>query len=103
MACRLASGLPVLDRAAGFNVHVFVNGERVQQGNRRRAGALASAAPLAILVVTCLVCLVPFLGKPAHIDDPLFIWTAQQIQRHPLDFFGFSVNWYGTSAPPCRP
>jgi 4-amino-4-deoxy-L-arabinose transferase-like glycosyltransferase len=32
-------------------------------------------------------------------DDPLFIWAAQQIHAHPLDPYGFEVNWYGTPLP----
>ncbi len=51
------------------------------------------------LVLATIVCLVPFANKAVHIDDPLFLWTAEQIQRHPFDFFGFSVNWYGTVQP----
>jgi hypothetical protein len=27
-------------------------------------------------------------------DDPLFLWTAQQINRHPLDPYGFDLVWY---------
>ena len=41
----------------------------------------------------------PFLAKPFNIDDPLFIWLAQQVQKHPGDPFGFSVNWYGVVSP----
>ena len=50
---------------------------------------------LLVLAIT-LACLLPFLGKPFHIDDPLFIWAAKQITSHPVDFYGFPVNWYGT-------
>jgi 4-amino-4-deoxy-L-arabinose transferase-like glycosyltransferase len=46
-----------------------------------------------ILMAVTLACLLPFLGKPIHMDDPLFIWTARQIQSHPLDFYGFNVSW----------
>ncbi len=42
--------------------------------------------------------LAPFLGKALHIDDPLFVWTAKQILASPFDFYGFDVNWYGTTA-----
>lgn len=38
---------------------------------------------------------VPFLDKAVHIDDALFLWSAEHILRAPLDFFGFTVNWYG--------
>ncbi len=38
--------------------------------------------------------LLPFLTKPLHIDDPMYVWSADQIIHHPLDFYGFNVNWY---------
>lgn len=40
--------------------------------------------------------LVPWLTKPFHIDDPLFLWVAERIRQAPLDPYGFEVNWYGT-------
>jgi len=46
-----------------------------------------------------LACLVPFLGKPFHIDDPLFVWAAKQIQDHPGKAYDFPVNWYGFEMP----
>jgi 4-amino-4-deoxy-L-arabinose transferase-like glycosyltransferase len=46
-----------------------------------------------IPAVVVIVLLLPFVGKAVHIDDPLFIWTAQQIQKNPFDFYGFNVNW----------
>jgi hypothetical protein len=46
-----------------------------------------------LLVASTLACLLPFLGKAFHMDDPLFIWTAQHIQAHPVDFYGFKVDW----------
>lgn len=46
-----------------------------------------------------LACLLPFSGRAFHIDDPLFLWSAQQIRDHPLDPFGFEVNWYGWAMP----
>jgi len=41
--------------------------------------------------------LAPFLAKPFNIDDPLFLWAAQQIQSHPGNPYGFNVNWYGVN------
>jgi hypothetical protein len=32
-------------------------------------------------------------------DDPLFLWSAAQIQAHPLDFYGCNVNWYASAQP----
>jgi 4-amino-4-deoxy-L-arabinose transferase-like glycosyltransferase len=43
--------------------------------------------------------LVPFLGKAFHLDDPLFIWAAQQITKHPFDPYGFEVVWYAYRMP----
>lgn len=47
-----------------------------------------------IAVLICACCLAPFVNKAFTIDDPLFLWAAQHIQRHPLDPYGFDVNWY---------
>lgn len=55
-------------------------------------------APL-LLAVATVVCLAPFLHKAVHVDDYLFIRSAQHILRHPADPFGFMVNWYGFDAP----
>ncbi len=55
--------------------------------------------PRTALVLLVVLCYLPFIGKAFHIDDPLFIWTAKHIQGHPLDFYGFSVNWYGWDEP----
>lgn len=52
-----------------------------------------------IPAVVCLAALLPFITKAFHIDDPLFLWTAKQILVNPLDFFGFSVNWWGIERP----
>ncbi len=46
-----------------------------------------------------LALLLPFVDKPFHIDDPIFLWTAEQIAQAPADFFGFGVNWYGIVEP----
>lgn len=51
------------------------------------------------LVALTVAALAPFLNKAFHIDDPLFLWMAQQIAKHPLDPYGFAVNWSTTSEP----
>jgi dolichyl-phosphate-mannose-protein mannosyltransferase len=51
------------------------------------------------LTFATFAALEPFLAKPFNIDDPLFIWVAHQIQAHPLDPYGFNVNWFGTVTP----
>jgi 4-amino-4-deoxy-L-arabinose transferase-like glycosyltransferase len=58
-----------------------------------------SLVPALILSLACVACLAPFAGKAFHIDDPLFVWTAQHIREQPRDFYGFSVNWYFFSMP----
>jgi hypothetical protein len=56
-------------------------------------------APMMLLAVICVASLAPFAAKAYHIDDTLFLKLAQQIQRHPFDFFGFQVNWHFTPEP----
>ena len=46
-----------------------------------------------------VVCLLPFINKPFHLDDPVYVAVAQQIARAPADFYGFAMNWYGTLQP----
>jgi 4-amino-4-deoxy-L-arabinose transferase-like glycosyltransferase len=58
-----------------------------------------TVSSLLILAVFTLACLLPFVGKAFHMDDPLFVWCARQIQSHPVDFYGFTVNWDGRQAP----
>jgi len=55
----------------------------------------AGGKDLACLALLTLALLLPFVGKPLHIDDPMYVWTAQHIVQHPLDFYGLSVNWLG--------
>lgn len=52
-----------------------------------------------MLIVITIVALVPFLNKAFYVDDPLFIWMAQQIATHPFDPYGFTVNWSSFSQP----
>lgn len=54
---------------------------------------------LAVALLAFTACYLPFLGRAVQIDDPLFLWAARHIQSHPLDFYGFSANWFGTVAP----
>jgi hypothetical protein len=58
-----------------------------------------AVSSLLILTVLTLACLLPFIGKAFHIDDPLFVWCAHHIQSNPFDFYGFKVNWDGAEAP----
>lgn len=55
-------------------------------------------APVWLLIIVFL-CLVPFVNKAFFIDDTLFIRAAEQIQKHPLDFYGFKINWFDRTLP----
>jgi Dolichyl-phosphate-mannose-protein mannosyltransferase len=46
-----------------------------------------------VLIAITIGALAPFLNEAFHVDDPLFVWIAQQIAKHPLDPYGFEVNW----------
>jgi len=59
------------------------------------AKSWAAKHPLTVIGIVLLFCLGPFIDKAIHIDDPLFIWSAEWILKHPVDFYGFNVNWYG--------
>jgi len=52
-----------------------------------------------IVIIIPIICLIPFINKAFHIDDTLFLWCAKQIQAHPVDFYGFTANWYGSKEP----
>lgn len=59
----------------------------------------ASVPPLTWLLLLTVICLVPFVRKAFYIDDTLFLRVAEQIQKHPLNFYGFNINWYGYTMP----
>ncbi len=55
---------------------------------------------MVILSLVCLICLLPFVGKPLHIDDTLYVLTAKNIVISPLDFYGYRINWdWGVELP----
>lgn len=57
-----------------------------------------SWVPNLLVLAATLVCLLPFSSRAFSTDDPLFIWTAQHIVQHPLDPYGFQVNWNKSEA-----
>jgi 4-amino-4-deoxy-L-arabinose transferase-like glycosyltransferase len=68
-----------------------------------RAAALAgNARSLGFLLVLTTALLVPFLGKPLHLDDPMYVWTAKRIADHPGDFYGLDVIWCYKLEPMAR-
>jgi 4-amino-4-deoxy-L-arabinose transferase-like glycosyltransferase len=58
-----------------------------------------SRSPYLFLSILTIASLLPFSNKAFHMDDPLFLWTGRHIVEHPLDPYGFQVNWYRTSSP----
>jgi 4-amino-4-deoxy-L-arabinose transferase-like glycosyltransferase len=52
-----------------------------------------------LLAGATVLALAPFANKAFHIDDTLFLAAARQIRSHPLDFYGFAINWYGAVRP----
>lgn len=64
-----------------------------------KAHGWSSARSSVLLTAATLLCLLPFSGRAFHIDDPLFLWSAQQITKQPLNPYGFEVNWYGMLMP----
>jgi 4-amino-4-deoxy-L-arabinose transferase-like glycosyltransferase len=62
-------------------------------------GTIKTSREIAIVAGVTVLCLVPFVSKAFNMDEPLFVWSAKQIVSKPLDFYGFSVNWYGSVMP----
>lgn len=58
--------------------------------------------PFLLVALATVALLAPFLGRPLHIDDPLFVWAGQHIARHPADPYGFDVTWVFTTLPMSR-
>lgn len=52
-----------------------------------------------VIVLLTAVLLLPFINKAYHMDDTVFLKMARQIVAHPLDPYGFSINWYGQKQP----
>ncbi len=48
---------------------------------------------LTIVLAVMLGILALFCTKAFTIDDPLFLWLGKHLQSHPLDFYGFAVDW----------
>lgn len=43
--------------------------------------------------------LAPWIAKPFHLDDPMFLWLAHHLLENPVDFYGFDVHWHETWQP----
>lgn len=53
----------------------------------------SSTRSCGVLALATVCCLLPFSGRPFHVDDPLFVWAAHNIAKHPLDPYGFQITW----------
>ena len=60
---------------------------------------MTAARAVTLLAGATVLGLLPFADKAFHMDDPQFLWPAQQILSHPADFYGFSINWFWTELP----
>ena len=65
----------------------------------RHIGAMKDKGWQLLLAALTAAVLFPFLNKAYDIDDPLFLWMAQQILRHPLDPYGGTVFWASVAQP----
>lgn len=45
------------------------------------------------LAAATILCLAPFSGRAFHVDDTLFVWTAQHILKQPLNPYSFDLVW----------
>jgi 4-amino-4-deoxy-L-arabinose transferase-like glycosyltransferase len=71
----------------------------VPTGPANAADPARAARELGCVFVVAVLPLLWLSDRAFNIDEPLFLWLAEQIQREPLDFFGFAVNWYGSEQP----
>jgi 4-amino-4-deoxy-L-arabinose transferase-like glycosyltransferase len=61
---------------------------------------LLEAHPLLVLTLLTGAMLLPWLHKPFHIDDPMFIWAGEHIRSgHLIDFYGFRAVWTAHEMP----
>jgi 4-amino-4-deoxy-L-arabinose transferase-like glycosyltransferase len=103
------------DRLAGgrrYTDRVSRTPSRKSSSRREHAGAsslaptaeprwlsVIAAHPHLVLALATAIMVLPFIGRPFNIDDPMYIWAAEQIRAHPLDFYGFRVFWTGADLP----
>jgi 4-amino-4-deoxy-L-arabinose transferase-like glycosyltransferase len=67
--------------------------------HRKGVGVELAHLPHLVLAISVVGLLALFADKAFSIDDPLFLWLAHHIADHPLDPYGFSVNWFGELKP----
>jgi len=70
----------------------------VRRGEDSTAPA-SNQAGIAVFLGVLLLLLLPFVTRAFHIDDPLFLWTADHIRSEPANPYNFAVNWYWFERP----
>ncbi len=65
----------------------------------KRSLQVLSEHPFVVIGAIIILCFAPFANKAIHVDDALFVWAGQWIQKHPADFFGGTANWWETTVP----
>lgn len=60
---------------------------------------MLAAHPWLVLALVTAACLLPFVAKPFHLDDPMYVWAGEHIRSHPFDPYGFRVYWTGGEYP----
>ncbi|MGA2243340.1 MAG: hypothetical protein ABSH11_15050, partial [Verrucomicrobiota bacterium] len=58
-----------------------------------------SEHPRFVIGVILVGCLAPFINKAIHVDDALFVWAGEWIQKHPTDFYGSEVDIWASAIP----
>ncbi|MEO8439432.1 MAG: glycosyltransferase family 39 protein [Spartobacteria bacterium] len=71
----------------------------LRENSEENLGAMNDRHCKLLLAALTVAALAPFLNKAYDIDDPLFLWMAQQIVRHPLDPYGSLVHWASVAQP----
>lgn len=90
-------GLVLLHRAL-WTEYGRVYPEAIAPGVSSPTG-IARLRELGLIAIITIAVLLPFANKPFHIDDPAYLWTAQQITAAPFDFYGFDVYMNGVRIP----
>jgi len=50
-----------------------------------------------IIVLFSIITSLPFIFKPYHVDDPVFIYVAEQVIKDPLRPYSFNLEWSSDS------
>lgn len=94
-------------RAGESQAGAAANGSSPTAGQTRQDHASApprwlawlESHPGTVIIGLVAAVLLPFIAKPFHIDDPMYLWAGRHIVRHPFDFYGLHVFWTGAIAP----